>query len=628
MVQPSREITELAIQTRESLAGGNLTPLFAKLYSQYTRLKEGQPGLSGWRDNEATSRLYDAVRLLEVAFIEREAGIVEWHQSARRAGELLEWLSDPNLSPFNLHTELLSAAAYQLAVYPARAFGLLNYTPVRLEESRILRLLLAGDFPNLFLSLTEYWGQQRNGSGVEQINSTLSWHDRESLSEELNQWIVRELASSLGVLCAHMRWGNESRIESALAKLNAISKFMVHCVDPYSWLLAKLCAEVAIVFETNSFRNNLEELSDMFSTDGKAALDRYLRLYYQLGQTQAWPSQMRGITRLIEARSFAFCTPTGSGKTTVAEIAVLQSLFPGDLDDRHIDGAELAPIVIYLVPSRALAAEVEAKLSQVLHRIAGHSTITVTGLYGGTDWGPTDAWLTTAERTVLICTYEKAEALLRFLGPPFINRVSLVIIDEAHLVQFDGDWENLQNAESRSLRLESLGTRLLSHITDGRFIALSAMAADVEHPLAGWITGDASAVPVAIPYRSTRQLIGRLECLLNRRFEIQYDLLDGASLAFQEGNRNGRPYIPSPFPPHPLADDWESEGPEKRLRPYLFWSALHLASPDEMGRQRAVLISITQSIGGYAADLLMLLESTAFGYCINQASFNTAMEAL
>lgn len=93
------------------------------------------------------------------------------------------------------------------------------------------------------------------------------------------------------------------------------------------------------------------------------------------------------------------------------------------------------------MPSRALAAEVEAKLSRVLRNL-NEPPINVTGLYGGTDWGPTDAWLTSENQTVLICTHEKAEALIRFLGPLFLHKVSLVVIDEAHAIQFDGSRKN------------------------------------------------------------------------------------------------------------------------------------------------------------------------------------------
>lgn len=607
MAQTSKDVLGLAAQLRETHAGNNLTPAFAKLYSQYTRLKEGQPGLSGWRENEEIVRLNDAIRLLEIAFIERDAGNGMWRQSARRAAEILEWLSDPYMSPYQLSTEIFSAAAYQLAGYPARAFGLLNLSSTTDDDPELLRLLLAGNFPDLFSSLANFWEYQEHNF---ELNShSIPWQDHVDLSQKITHWIAKEVVSSIGIICAFMRWGDKSRLESALAKLNALSKFMLHGVDPYSWLLAKLSAEVAIVYIDNSLRKNLVKFTETFSLEGKAAIERYLRLYYLLGRTQMWPSQLRGIKRLTNEQSFTLCTPTGSGKTTVAEMAILQNLFSENKNESNDGEVKLVePIVIYLVPSRALAAEVEMKLSQVLHSISDQSTITVTGLYGGTDWGPTDAWLTTAEKTVLICTYEKTEALLRFLGPIFLHRVSLVIIDEAHYVQFDGKWEDLQNAENRSLRLEVLATRLISHINNGRFIALSAMASNIENPLAGWIAKDASAEPEANPYRSTRQLIGRLECLPGRRFEIRYDLLDGASLAFREEDQTTRPFIPSPFPPYPPAETWETAGPEKRLRPYLFWAALHLAMPDEQGRQRSVLISITQGISGYAKDFLELLE--------------------
>jgi hypothetical protein len=58
----------------------------------------------------------------------------------------------------------------------------------------------------------------------------------------------------------------------------------------------------------------------------------------------------------------------------------------------------------------------------------------ITGLYGGTDWGITDNWLTTETPTVLIATVEKAEALMRYVGRLLIHRLALLIIDEAHQV--------------------------------------------------------------------------------------------------------------------------------------------------------------------------------------------------
>jgi hypothetical protein len=609
MAQPTSETIELARGLRERLAGSGLIPSFAKLYSQHTRLRAARPGLPGWREREASIRLSDAVRLLEAAFIEREAGGDNWQYGVRRAGELLEWLSHPELNPSRLPIRLLAAAAYQLAGYPARSAGLLNEDGTEGAESGILRSLLSADFPEMLRLLGEYWA--RTVPSAVSIGTGLPWDDAEAFSNRFHEWIVSETASALGVLCAVMRWGNESRLERALEKLSAVGDVLLYGDNPYSWLLARLCAEAAGVYVEGSMRHNLQRLSEGMNPAGEIALERYLRQSYQSCRVLAWPSQVRGIERLANRESFALCTPTGSGKTTVAELAILQSLF---LEPESVEQSATvisSPLAIYLVPSRALAAEVEAKLSGVLRDLSDEQ-IVVTGLYGGTDWGPTDAWLTTEDRAVLICTYEKAEALMRFLGPLFLDRVTLIAIDEAHSVQFDGNRDFLRKAESRPLRLEVLGTRLLAYLdqNQSRVIALSAVASGVENALANWVAGQTGATPAKSSYRSTRQLIGRLECLPNRRFEIRYDLLDGASLEFTEGNRSDTPFIPNPFPPHPPAPEWEEGGPEKRIRPYLLWAAMHLAEPDERGNQRAVLISITQHIEWYTGDFLELLNST------------------
>src|SRR3546814_11049403 len=130
------------------------------------------------------------------------------------------------------------------------------------------------------------------------------------------------------------------------------------------------------------------------------------------------------------------CTPTGSGKTLVANLALIKELLLRD----HDDG--LGPLALYIVPSRALAGEVEAKLSSELR-----GDVIVTGLYGGADWGITDVWLTSEEPVVLIVTVEKADALLRYLGSILLARLTLPFIDRAPQV---APQANAANATSLS----------------------------------------------------------------------------------------------------------------------------------------------------------------------------------
>jgi hypothetical protein len=605
MAQPSKETLNIASRLRENLAGTTIPKNLAKLYSQHTLLGAGGQGLFHWAETETTHCLDDALRLLEAAFAEREGGNDNWRESVRRAGEILEWLSHPQLNPDRLPTRFLAAAAYQLAGYPARSSGLLNTAPGEENESTILKFLLKAEFPHLLGELAKYWA---NTASPRRNERSVDWQNPDELSNGLQQHILKETVGALGILCATMRWGEEPRIERAIAKLQSIGNVLLHGNDAYSWLLAKLCVEIAIVYTRTSMRYNLMPLSDKMTGPGVTALKRYLHQCYQANKALAWPSQIKGIEKLVSESSFVLCTPTGSGKTTIAELAILQSLFSGSSEDQKNTDASLA---IYIVPSRALAAEVEAKLSRVLRNL-NEPPINVTGLYGGTDWGPTDVWLTAENQTVLICTHEKAEALIRFLGPYFLKKVSLVIIDEAHLVQFDAPLKKLQQADNRSLRLEALGSRLFTYLKQnhGRVIALSAVAAGIEESLAGWATGQRNASPAKTSYRSVRQLIGSLECLPNHSFEIRYDLLDGASLKYREGRTEEQPYIPEPFPPLPHVDEGYKTGTETRLRPYLFWAAMHLASRDESGRQHTVLISVTQNISGYAGDFLDLLDKT------------------
>jgi hypothetical protein len=573
----------------EHLASDSLRQFDARLYSQHSRLRHGQPGLPSWQQSEAVARLHDATQLLHAGLLLRSADVPEWRACIRRAGELLEWLSHTAMGLEGVPTRLLSAAAYDISGFPARSNALLR-APGTTTESQILRACLRGDYPTAFNEIRHYW-EERAAAGTTASPPT----------DQLSGWIVQEVVRALGVVCASLRWADEPRTSAALQKLDAVASVLTLEIDPYSWLLARLTAECAHETLVHAWRSVLAPLGSSMSPNGQNALDRYARLNFALRRAVVWPSQQDGIRRLESPGSFALCTPTGSGKTSVAEVAILQALLGGG-------EPSIAPLCLYLVPSRALAAEVEGKLQRVLQRITDRRVV-VTGLYGGTDWGPTDAWLTSEDPTALICTYEKGEALIRFLGPLFLNRLTLVVFDEAHMIQFNQNFSELRQAESRPFRLESLGLRIRYMVasTNCRFVALSAVAAGLEDSLHQWVGGDTSTRPVLTKYRSTRQLIGRMVVDSASRYAIQFDFLDGRSLTFS-ADSEATPYVPSPIPACPPGPGWT--GVEKALRPALLWAALQLAKADDQGMHHAVLISITQGIAGIASDFLHLLEET------------------
>lgn len=590
------ELIKLAKAYMGDRSGAKLPRKYARLYSQFSRLSMKQVGLSTWKDIEATSMLDDAFRLIELGFLIKDSEQEDIDQTVdfRRAGELFEWLAHEKIGPDDLPATILAAACYQLAGLPARSSGLTTQTPSGQNSSDILKAFLKSDFPSLLHFIASYWSKR-----------PLEDSDR---FESINDFVFDETTRALGIFCAEARWGNQSRLNTAFEKLMKLYKVVLHGGDTYSWLLAYLCYEVARKYLSTLLRYQVRILSDQLGAKGKEILERYTRQSYKQKQSLAWPSQIRGIEHLAKGDSFVLCTPTASGKTTVAELAILQSLFA---NDDQGDLLNRGPIVLYMVPSRALAFQLETKLAKVVGQLSSEDAVTVTGLYGGNDWGPTDVWLTASDRTVLICTYEKAEALIHFLGALFLPRISLVIIDEAHQIIFDGDDANLIDGDSRSFRLEALTMRLLNYVAqnqNSKTIALSAAAFGVEQAMSGWATGKEASVPAQVNYRSTRQLIGRLICKPKRGFEIRYDILDGESLEFLAGiddQEAPTPYVPNPFPPFPPAAELEKTF-SLLQRMYTFWAAFCFATSET---KQSVMISVTTSIEDFANLLIKLLEN-------------------
>lgn len=587
----------LAQDIRAELANDQLTPAQAKLYSQRIRRDMGRDGLASFTAAELQTRLDEALLLLEAAWLERTGDSnVRWRQSLKRAAEILEWLSQPSLRPTHIPVHLLCAAAYQLAGYPAMALGQLRRMPDDQPFSALLRNFIRADFPAALAATHAFWAGARK-AGQEHVIAD----DGDGI--DLGGLAIRHVIMCLGTICAHMRSGDNALVERALTKLDHLAASYLHSRDSYSYLLARLTAGIARGFVQQSLWPQVARLSQDSDPDVGAALVQFARAAFMNRRALVWPAQAEGIARLADNGSFVLCTPTGSGKTTIATLGAVQGLFAA-----RANPFLAANLVLYLVPSRALAAEVEARLAEDLRGVAAQPVL-VTGLYGGIDWGPTDAWIEVDQPAIVICTFEKADALLRYLGVLFLDRVRTVVIDEAHMVDQDPRRASgLADGTSRSLRLEQLSARLLRARDEKgfRLIALSAVAAKAAPAMASWFGDEEDAEPIVSSHRSTRQMLGHLEVSRSGRFDIRYDLMDGHSLAFEDERADDRPYVPQPFPQLPGGIDDEA-GPEVRMRAPTLWAALHLAAERTDGTRPTVLISLTQNVMTFAetcADLM------------------------
>src|SRR3546814_6904091 len=90
--------------------------------------------------------------------------------------------------------------------------------------------------------------------------------------------------------------------------------------------------QVADRYASASIFNPMRRLAAL-RPERSGRLLRYARDQFSRGRGILWTSQLHGIERLLHTSSFALCTPTGSGKTLVANLALLKELLLRDHDD-------------------------------------------------------------------------------------------------------------------------------------------------------------------------------------------------------------------------------------------------------------------------------------------------------
>jgi hypothetical protein len=596
----------LATAVRLNRAAENeLTPQQARLFVRSLQTSWQVPPIA-WNAQQSREQFADARRLLHAASIFRQ---VDGDASSdalscyRRAGELLEWLArSADAVTRDIPVAMLAAGAYQLAALPAMATALLRQGRFDAGTASILASFLSADFDEVIARAMIFWGEHpewtgRDGSASlldEEVPDTendepgIEVDDHDGLEDEgekeaveagkIGRWVTVELIRSLGLLSDGLRRGSDERTGRAIEKLTNLSELSTRLSSDELWILVALIEAAARRYVADSIHKRVARLTER-APEKAPLMWRFAREQFARGRGILWASQLQGLDRLIAQDSFALCTPTGSGKTLVANLALVKELL-------LVPAGIQAPLAIYLVPSRALAGEVEAKLTAEFG-----DRIIVTGLYGGADWGITDYWLTTDQPVVLIATVEKAEALMRYVGHLLIHRLRLLVIDEAHQVVNEGNANAmlaLAAHSSRSMRLEAMISRILTLKPDVPRIALTAVAGGAAQPVATWIENDPNARPIGMGYRSSRQLIGALQCGPNSAPAAILDIMNGQMLYVR--GREDPVYLQLRIPQMQLPASGIRNSLPHYTEIYVLWTALHLL---EGGRR--ILISVLQS---------------------------------
>lgn len=399
MARLDEQRRELAAAVQASRATENeLTPAQARLFVRSLQTSWQVPPIA-WSARESREQFDDSRRLLHAASIFRDLdgeGSLEALSCYRRAGELLEWLArSSDAVTRDVPVALLAAGAYQLASLPAMATSLLRQGGFGEGVAEIFAGFLSADFELVLGRSAAFWGDNpeltgRKGSANLLAESEADFEDDEPAFDEregpdqldavdrpavpatsnIGRYVVVELVRAVGLLADSLRRGNDNRLSLALEKLSDLSALATRLTSDELWILITLLETTARRFVENSLHKRVMRLAAR-APNLQQRLWRFAREQFARGRGILWTSQVQGLDRLIERSSFALCTPTGSGKTLVANLALVKELLLVDADDQ-------APLALYLVPSRALASEVETKLTAEL----GNDLI-VTGLYGG-----------------------------------------------------------------------------------------------------------------------------------------------------------------------------------------------------------------------------------------------------
>jgi len=170
--------------------------------------------------------------------------------------------------------------------------------------------------------------------------------------------------------------------------------------------------------------------------------DEIKSFYISSGIRQLYPPQAQAVSAgLLDGKNMLISIPTASGKTFLAELAMLKSLGQNGK-------------CLYVVPLRALASEKFRHFSEFQE--FGFRTGISTG-----DLDSADEYL--GSNDIIVATSEKVDSLIRN-GTRWLQQISVVVLDEVHLLDSPG----------RGPTLEIVITKLRKMNPNLQIIALSA----------------------------------------------------------------------------------------------------------------------------------------------------------
>lgn len=409
-----------------------------------------------------------------------------------KAATIIEYnhLPEQNRTHISSFHILMAALAYYASCQYSKAFILLKKTQYDKRITTLLYHFLSKHYEEL----------------LQQLNEILL--DSKYTSKRYLKIYDVLIARALSNLLLYIQYGNNRQLDECVEILDDAVELTAIDEDPSLWWTFRLFRIIAKGFSKSSLWPNLSPLikgfdvnddleyqlkfhdSPFFSwviPERKETIDNFISNFVFRGKNpivELFISQRQSLAKVLSSSGAVVSLPTSSGKTRIAEIAILQSL----LDNPYSH-------ILYLAPFRSLAFEIEGILSQTFEPL-GYK---VSHLYGGAQFNSIDHIMIDNSH-ILIATPEKAKAILR-ANDDLVSRIAMIIIDEGHLLGED------KRYVINEMFTEEL--RYLMKINNGKIILLSAVLPNSAE-ISKWITNDENQIAKS-DWRPSSQRFGILE---------------------------------------------------------------------------------------------------------------------
>jgi len=174
------------------------------------------------------------------------------------------------------------------------------------------------------------------------------------------------------------------------------------------------------------------------------------------------PAQLAAIPLLLDGANVMLCAPTASGKTEAALAPLIERHLPPDRSESRLT-------LLYLLPTRALIADIANRLDAPLERVRVRLAVKTRDLDSFDPQRPADLLLTTPE---------SLDALLA-TRPRMLTHVAGVVLDELHVLDGEARGDQLRVLLNRLRQVRAYAAQA-GDATDAQiqYVALSATLAD------------------------------------------------------------------------------------------------------------------------------------------------------